>query len=73
MADVSDAWRDGARIVIAYYIYGSVKTFDIFTSLVDYRLSTATYYSHFFADEHLADTGASSDADFGFFMTRFTF
>ena len=50
-----------------------MKTFDIFTSLVDYRISTATYYSHFFADEHLADTGASSDADFGFFMTRFTF
>jgi hypothetical protein len=58
-ADVSDGWRDGARALIAYAIYGSAKTFDIFTSLVDYRISTTTCYNNFFADEHLADTGAS--------------
>ena len=30
-------------------------------------------YSHFFAGQYLADTGAHSDADFGFLMTTFTF
>jgi hypothetical protein len=30
-------------------------------------------YSHFFAGAYLADTGASSDADFGFLMTTFSF
>ena len=32
-----------------------------------------TGYSHFFAGPYLADTGASSDADFGYFMTTFSF
>ncbi len=30
-------------------------------------------YSHFFAGPYLADTGASSDADFGYVMTTFNF
>jgi hypothetical protein len=30
-------------------------------------------YSHFFAGQYLADTGASSDADFAYFMTTFSF
>jgi hypothetical protein len=32
-----------------------------------------TGYSHFFAGRYLADTGADSDADFGYFMTTFSF
>jgi hypothetical protein len=32
-----------------------------------------TGYSHFFAGQYLADTGAHSDADFGYFMTTFSF
>lgn len=54
-------------------LYGSAKTFDIFTSLVDYRLSTTTCYSHFFADEHLADTGANFYTDFGYVMITFSY
>jgi hypothetical protein len=30
-------------------------------------------YSHFFAGPYLADTGASSDADFGYLMTTFSY
>ncbi|MEO7724458.1 MAG: alginate export family protein [Chthoniobacterales bacterium] len=30
-------------------------------------------YSHFFAGAYLADTGASSDADFGYLMTTFSY
>ena len=30
-------------------------------------------YSHFFAGQYLADTGAAADADFGYFMTTFSF
>lgn len=30
-------------------------------------------YSHFFAGDYLADTGASSDADFGYVMTTFIY
>ena len=30
-------------------------------------------YSHFFAGDYLEDTGASSDADFGYVQTTFTF
>jgi len=32
-----------------------------------------TGYSHFFAGQYLADTGASSDADFGYVMTTFSY
>jgi hypothetical protein len=30
-------------------------------------------YSHFFAGQYLADTGADSDADFGFLVATFSF
>ena len=30
-------------------------------------------YAHFFAGQYLADTGASDDADFGYFQATFNF
>ncbi len=37
------------------------------------NIKLQTGYSHFFAGAYLVDTGASSDADFGYFMTTFSF
>ena len=37
------------------------------------HVKISTGYSHFFAGQYLADTGASNDADFGYVMTTFNF
>jgi hypothetical protein len=37
------------------------------------HVKVSTGYSHFFAGQYLADTGAHDDADFGYVMTTFTF
>jgi len=37
------------------------------------HVKVSTGYSHFFAGQYLADTGAHDDADFGYVMTTFLF
>ena len=37
------------------------------------HVKVSTGYSHFFAGQYLADTGAHDDADFGYLMTTFLF
>jgi hypothetical protein len=45
----------------------------IATYEVTKNIKFQTGYSHFFAGDYLADTGSSSDADFGFLMVTFSY
>jgi hypothetical protein len=87
LADTSDYWYrsngystlrtktpDGrdVRTIGADNFAGNEVDF-IATYEITKNIKVQAGYSHFFAGAYLADTGASSDADFGFLMTTFSF
>lgn len=79
LADTADAWRRANGRTAVRPIDPSAGNFagtelDLLVKWSPHRsLSLTAGYSHFFAGDYLEDTGASSDADFGYVMASLKF